>query len=66
MRALHRQHVETVAVRPDVHQYYFLDETGLRLDYTRHYTRARDSRRVGGALDVRGLTAVQVLDGALN
>lgn len=80
MRALRRQHVETVARRGDVHRFYFLDETGLRLDYTRRYGRAPGSRRVAGAvplqrgraltligaLGVCGLKAVQVLDGALN
>lgn len=80
MSALRRQHVEAVAVRADVHRFYFLDETGLRLDYTRRYARAAGGRRVSGAvplqrgravtligaLGVRGLTAVQVLDGALN
>ena len=69
-----------MAVRVDVHRFYFLDETGLRLDYTRRYGRAPGSQRVSGAvpltrgrsltligaLGVRGLTAVQVLDGALN
>ena len=80
MRELRRQHVEAVAERPDVHRFYFLDETGLRLDYTRPYARAPGGRRVGGAvplrrgksltligvLGVRGRQAVQVLDGALN
>lgn len=79
MQQLRRQHVEAVAVRPDVHRFYFLDETGLRLDYTRRYGRAVGSRRVVGAVPLkrgqsltligalggRGLTAVQVLDGAL-
>ena len=77
---LRRQHVEAVAARSDVQRFYFLDETGLRLDYTRRYGRAPGSRRVGGAvplrrgksltligaLGVRGLKAVQLLDGALN
>jgi transposase len=72
--------VEAVASRPDVHRFYFLDETGLRLDYCRRYGRARGGRRVGqrvpllrgqaltliGVLSVRGLTAVQLLEGALN
>ena len=62
-------------------RFHFLDETGLRLDYTRRYGRARGGRRVGGAvplrrparsltligtLSVRGLHGVQVLEGALN
>jgi hypothetical protein len=78
---LRQQHVEAIAVRPDVERFYFLDETGLRLDYTRRYGRARGGRRVGGAvplrrpsrsltligaLSVRGLHGVQVLEGALN
>lgn len=69
-----------VAARADVHRFHFLDETGLRLDYTRRYGRARGGRRVGGAvplcrgrsltligaLSVRGLHGVQLLEGALN
>ncbi|SMB98817.1 putative transposase, fragment [Hymenobacter roseosalivarius DSM 11622] len=80
MQQLRRQHVEAIAGRGDVHRFYFLDETGLRLDYCRRYARAPGGRRVGGAvpltrgrsltligaLGVRGLTAVQVLAGALN
>jgi transposase len=72
--------VEAVAARGDVHRFYFLDETGLRLDYCRRYGRAPGSQRVGGAVPLRrgksltligalgvgGLRAVQVLDGALN
>ncbi|MCR5889036.1 IS630 family transposase [Hymenobacter sp. J193] len=72
--------METVSARGDVHRFYFLDETGLRLDYTRRYARAVGGRRAGGAvplrrgksltligaLGVRGLKAVQVLDGALD
>jgi hypothetical protein len=60
---------------------HFLDETDLRLDYTRRYGRARGERRVAGAvplrrptrsltligaLSVRELHGVQVLAGALN
>jgi len=77
---LRRQHVVRVAGRADLHRFYFLDETGLRLDYTRRYARTSGGQRVGGggplkhgravtligALGVRGLTAVQLLDGALN
>jgi len=80
VRELRHQHVEAVASRPDVHRFYFLDETGLRLDYCRRYGRALGGQRIGqavplkrgpaltliGALGVRGLTAVQLLDGALN
>ena len=80
MHELRRQQVEAVATRPDVHRFYFLDETGLRLDYTRRYARAPGGRRAGGAvplrrgksltligaLGVRGLKAVQLLEGALN
>jgi len=70
-----------MAQRPDVARFHFLDETGLRLDYTRRFGRARGGRRVGGAvplrrparsltligaLSVRGLHGVQVLEGALN
>ncbi|GAA3921291.1 hypothetical protein GCM10022406_04340 [Hymenobacter algoricola] len=72
--------MEAVAARADVHRFHFLDETGLRLDYSRRYGRARGSRRVGGAvplrrgrsltligaLSVRGLHGVQLLEGALN
>ena len=71
--------MEAVAARPDVHRFYFLDETGLRLDYTRRYARAPGGQRAGGAvplrrgksltligaLGVRGLKAVQLLEGAL-
>ncbi len=80
MQQLRRQHVEAVAVRGDVHRFYFLDETGLRLDYCRRYARAPGGQRVAGAvpltrgrgltligaLGVGGLKAMQVLDGALN
>lgn len=80
MHELRRRHVEQVITRADLHRFYFLDETGLRLDYTRRYGRAPGGRRVVGAvplrrgrnltligaLGVRGLQAVQVLDGALN
>jgi transposase len=72
-------HVQTVCCRPDVARFHFLDETGLRLDYSRRYARAGGGARVGGAvpltrgrsltligaLSVHGLGAVQVLDGAL-
>ena len=72
-------HVETVCARPDVARFHFLDETALRLDYTRRYARAPGGQRVGGAvpltrgrsltligaLSVNGLGAVQVLEGAL-
>jgi transposase len=72
-------HVETVCSRLDVARFHFLDETALRLDYTRRYARAKGGARVGGAvplsrgrsltligaLSVAGLGAVQVLDGAL-
>ncbi|MGI4734664.1 MAG: IS630 family transposase [Janthinobacterium lividum] len=68
-----------MAQRSDVSHFHFLDETGLRLDYSRRYARARGSRRVGqgvpltrgrsltliGVLSMRGLQAVQVLEGAL-
>ena len=75
------EYVEAIAQRPDVARFHFLDETGLRLDYTRRYGRARGGRRVAGAvplrrparsltligaLSVRGLHGVQVLEGALN
>ncbi|NVO86101.1 transposase [Hymenobacter terrestris] len=80
MREQRRQHVEAVAKRADVHRFYFLVETVLRLDYTRLYGRAPSGRRAGravplrrgksliliGALGVRGLKAVQLLEGALN
>jgi transposase len=81
VRTLRQQHVEAIAARTDVARFHFLDETGLRLDYTRRYGRARGGRRVGGAvplrhpnrsltligtLSVRGLHGVQVLEGALN
>lgn len=72
--------MEHVASRADLHRFYFLDETGLRLDYTRRYGRAPGSQRVGGAvplkrgraltligaLGVHGLKGVQVLEEALN
>ena len=80
MRALRHQHVEQLAVRADMPRFYFLAETGLRLDYTRRYGRAPGSQRVSGAVPLRrgrsltlsgargvcGPTAVQVLEGALN
>jgi transposase len=81
VRTLRQQQVEAIAARTDVGRFHFLDETSLRLDYTRRYGRARGGRRVGGAvplrrparsltligaLSVRGLHGVQVLEGALN
>ncbi|TGE11295.1 IS630 family transposase [Hymenobacter elongatus] len=71
--------METVCTRPDVARFHFLDETGLRLDYCRRYARAPGAQRVGqpvpltrgrsltliGALSVRGLGAVQLLEGGL-
>lgn len=80
MVAARAAHVETVCSRPDVARFHFLDETALRLDYTRRYARAPRGQRVGGAvpltrgcsrtligaLSVHGLGAVQVLEGALN
>lgn len=79
MVAARATHVEAVCTRPDVARFHFLDETALRLDYTRRYARAEGGQRVGGAvplrrgrsltligaLSVHGLGAVQVLDGAL-
>jgi transposase len=72
--------VEEVCTRPDVARFHFLDETGLRLDYVRTHARAVGGARAGGAvplrrgrsltligaLSVRGLGAVQLLEGALN
>lgn len=80
MREARAAHIETACTRPDVARFHFFDETGLRLDYTRRYARAVGGARVGqpvplkrgrsltliGALSVRGLGAVQVLEGALN
>jgi len=34
VRTLRQQHVEAIAARADVGRFHFLDETGLRLDYT--------------------------------
>lgn len=34
-------------------RFHFLDETGLRLDYTRRYGRAQRGRRVGRAVPLR-------------
>lgn len=73
--------MEAIATRVDVGRLHFLDETGMRLDYMRRYGRARGGRCVAGAvpvrrpgrfltligaLSVRGLHGVQVLEGALN
>jgi transposase len=80
VRQARQQHVEQVCTRADVARFHFLDETGLRLDYARTHGRAMGGRRVGGAvpltpgrsltligaLSVRGLGAVQLLEGALN
>jgi transposase len=81
VRTLRQQHVEAIADRTDMSRFHFLDETGLRLDYTRRYGRAWGGRRVAGAVplrrancsltligasSVRGLHGVQVLEGALN
>lgn len=79
MQLARRAHVEAVCTRPDVARFHFLDETGLRLDYARTHGRAVGGRRVRGTrplkrgaartligtLSVRGLGAVQLLDGAL-
>jgi len=78
--AARHQHVETVCTRPEVARFHFLDETGLRLDYARPQARAVGGARARGAvplqrgrsltligaLSVRGLGAVQLLEGALN
>ncbi len=62
-----------------VHRFYFLNKTGLQLDYTRRFSRARGSQRVRQgvslrrgraltlirALGVGGLRGMQVLEGAL-
>jgi hypothetical protein len=81
VRTLRQQHLEAIAARADVGRFHFLDETGLRFDYTRRYGRAWGVRRVAGAvplrrpsrsltligaLSVRGLHGLQVLEGALN
>lgn len=79
MVAARQQHVEQVCTRADVARFHFLDETGLRLDYARTHGRAVGGQRVGGArplkrgpartligiLSVRGLGALQLLNGAL-
>jgi len=76
---LRRHYVEQVAARRDVHRFFFLDEPGLRLDYTRRSGRAPGAQRVRqgvplqrgraltliGVLSVGGLRAVQLLAGAL-
>jgi hypothetical protein len=36
VHALHSKHVEAIATRADVVCFHFLDETGMRLDYTRY------------------------------
>lgn len=71
-------HVEALAQRLDVARFHFLDETGLRLDYTRRFGRARGGRRVVGAVPLRcparsltlvgalSVHRVQALEGALN
>lgn len=80
MREARGQYVQAVVPRPDLAQFHFLDETGLRLDQCRRYARARGGQRVGqavplkrgrsltliGALSVRGLHGVQLLSAPLN
>ncbi|WP_246558598.1 IS630 family transposase [Hymenobacter piscis] len=80
VRTARAAHVATVCTRPDVARFHFLDETALRLDESRRYARAKGGQRVGeaiplnrgksltliGALSVKGLGGMQVLDGALN
>ncbi|WP_177189884.1 transposase [Hymenobacter actinosclerus] len=80
MRQARAAHVQTVCTRANVARFHFLDETGLRLDYCRRYARAKGERRVGrvvpltrgrsltliGERSVRGLGAVQLLEGSLN
>ena len=79
MLVARHQHVEQVCTRPDVARFHFLDETGLRLTYARTHGRAVGGQRVSGAvplrrgplltlvgtLSMRGLGAVQLLNGAL-
>ena len=79
VRAARQQHVDAVCTRPDVARFHFLDETSLRRDYARTHARAMGGQRAGGAvplrrgssrtllgaLSVRGLGAVQVLNGPL-
>lgn len=43
---LWHQHMEHRVGQADVYRFYFLDEIGLRLEYTRRYARDRSSRRV--------------------
>ena len=80
MHQARQQHVQQICTRADVARFHFLDETGLRLDYTRTHARAVGGQRVGGALpltrgrsltligalSVHGQGAVQLLKGALN
>lgn len=80
VRTLRQQQVEALAARADVGRFHLLDETGLRLDYTRRYGRAQGGRRVAGAVPLRrpsrsltligalsgrGLHGVQVLEGGV-
>jgi len=71
--------VEQVCTRADVARFHFLDETSVRLDYVRTHARAVGGRRARGArplrggaartligaLSVRGLGAVQLLERGL-
>lgn len=50
MIVLRAQQVEVVAARSDIGRFHFLDETRLRLDYSRCYGRARGRRRAGATL----------------
>ena len=73
VRTARAAHGARVCTRSDVARFHFLDETALRLDYTRRYARATDGRRVGGAVPLtrgKSLTLIGALSvqrlGALN
>ena len=66
VQMLRQQHGEAIVTRADVGRFHFLDETGLRLDYTRRYGRARGGRRVAGAVPLRRPTRSLTLIGALS
>jgi hypothetical protein len=64
VHALRGDHVEVMAQRTEVARFHFLNETGLRLDYTRRYARALGGQRVGQPVLLkrgRSLTFIRAL-----
>jgi hypothetical protein len=61
VRTLRQQQVEAIAARSDAGRFHFLDETGLRLDYTRRYGQARGAQSRALAPPSRSLILIGTL-----